>query len=362
MNNLKTAKSICALVDYSHMGRKITGIERISSELFSSEALSQFGVIHTPHASSLGMIRAQWLGIPILAAKYRTAKLLFPGFPPSIFVSIFFGDRVIPYIHDLFLIERKDELNIRARLYMRPSFIYAIKNLNNFFVNSETTRKNLRMECKHDANIMTLRPRAKNVFGFEEKIRYKPSPSEPLRFVMLGTLEPRKNYEFAAKLTAEFSRRSGRSVELHISGREGWGDVAAKLEIFPHVKYHGYLSVTALRELVNKSDLFLCTSLDEGLGLPLLEVLFSGIPMVLSNIPVFKEVASLASSVFISNSDIEMAVSSLKIALDSDELFSSSIVKARQATDSWNSLAESDMNSFSHFMAHPIRMDGYKSI
>ncbi|MDO6386058.1 glycosyltransferase [Uliginosibacterium sp. 31-12] len=353
MTAFKPMSSVSVLVDYSHMGRKITGIERISADLFSPEVLSDFKALHTPHASALGMIREQWFGIPWLAARYRHSKLLFPGFPPSILVSLLFGGRVVPYIHDLFLLERQNELNVRARLYMRPSFIYAVRHLHNFFVNSKTTEENLRKVCRPDAKIMTLRPRAENVFGFERKERQIPTDGAPLKFVMLGTLEPRKNYEFAAELTAVLATKLGRAVELHISGREGWGDVALKLKRFPHVSYHGYLSIPALRELVGKSHVFLCTSLDEGLGLPLLEVLYSGIPMVVSDIPVFREVASLASTAFIPNSRLEDAAIALASALASPDFFASSPVKSTHATQSWNQLADADMDSFRVFMRRP---------
>ncbi|NSL54032.1 glycosyltransferase [Uliginosibacterium aquaticum] len=358
MSKNQSNASPSALVDYSHMGRKITGIERISADLFSPDALAEFDVLHTSHASALGMIRAQWLEIPWLASRNPDAKLLFPGFPPSIAASMLFGKRVIPYIHDLFLLERLDELNIRARLYMRPSFIYAIRHLRNFFVNSKTTEANLRKECRADANIMTLRPRAENVFGFEEIERHMPADNAPLRFVMLGTLEPRKNYEYAAELTGALALKIKRSVELHISGREGWGNIADKLVSFPHVHYHGYLSVSALRDLVGQSHAFLCTSLDEGLGLPLLEVLYSGIPMVVSDIPVFREVASLASSTFIPNTSLEQACAKLAEVLEAPGFFNGSLARAKHATQNWNQLADADMEAFRAFMRRPLALNG----
>lgn len=343
------SEPLTAVVDYSHMGRKITGIERISADLFSPHALGRFGVLHTPSASALGMIREQWLGIPLLAAKHARSKLLFPGFPPSIAVSMLFRDRVVPYIHDLFLLERTDELNIRARLYMRPSFIYAIRHLRNFFVNSKTTEAGLRRVCRPDARIMTLRPKAENVFGLQEIVRRPPGPDETLKVVMLGTLEPRKNYEFAAELTAELARRSGRPVALHISGREGWGDVASRLRRFPHVHYHGYLSVPELRELVGTSHLFLCSSLDEGLGLPLLEVLYSGIPMVVSDIPVFREVASKAGAIFISNRNVAEACETLLGELN-ETFFAEARARSITALASWNKGAEIDLLGFQDFL------------
>jgi glycosyltransferase involved in cell wall biosynthesis len=330
------------IVDFSHMGRKITGIERISAELFSPDVLNKFSVMHTKPASALGMIKAQWLDIPLLARKNPQANLLFPGFPPSIVSSMLFGKRIIPYIHDLFLLERPKELNIRAKLYMRPSFIYAIRNLKTFFVNSQTTADNLAKVARPDAKIYKLRPRAENIFNFNFKERSLPVENAALKLVMLGTLEPRKNYLFAAKMTQQLSIQLARPVELHISGREGWGDIAQTLKPYAHVHYHGYLAMDELRLLLDQSHLFLCTSLDEGLGLPLLEVLYSGIPIVASDIPVFKEVTANANSVLISNSNEDQASCAIAACIVDGSLFKSSITAAKNAIESWNALAQHD--------------------
>ncbi|AZN35363.1 glycosyltransferase [Iodobacter ciconiae] len=324
------------IVDFSHMGRKITGIERISEELFSAAVLKQFNVMHTRPATALGMIKAQWLDIPLLARKNPQAQLLFPGFPPSILISMLFGKRVVPYIHDLFLLERPKELNIRARLYMRPSFIYAIKNLKIFFVNSQTTADHLAKVARPDARIYKLRPRAENIFKFEFKERYLPEGNTALKIVMLGTLEPRKNYLFAAKITQQLSAQLGRPVELHISGREGWGGVPEMLKPYSHVQYHGYLAMDELRNLVDSSHLFLCTSLDEGLGLPLLEVLYSGIPIIASDIAVFNEVTANTRSILISNSNEAAACQAIVAKLADGQFFEASGRDAKNAIEMWN--------------------------
>ncbi|MEJ2793937.1 glycosyltransferase [Iodobacter sp. LRB] len=330
------------IVDFSHMGRKITGIERISEELFSPSALKKFNVLHTKPATALGMIKAQWLDIPLLARKNPQAQILFPGFPPSILISMLFGKRVVPYIHDLFLLERPEELNIRARLYMRPSFIYAIKNLKMFFVNSQTTADNLARVTRPDAKIYKLRPRAENVFSLNFKDRSLPAGNAPLKMMMLGTLEPRKNYLFAAQMTQQLSAQLGRPVELHISGREGWGNVLETLKPYPHIKYHGYLSINELRDLLDTSHLFLCTSLDEGLGLPLLEVLYSGIPIIASDIPVFKEVTTNTKSILISNSNAAAACQAIVEKLINDQIFEESAAYAQNAIEMWNKQALQD--------------------
>ena len=54
------------------------------------------------------------------------------------------GDRLLLYVHDLFLLTRREELNARARAYMAPSFALAMRTVRRFFTNSLTTAAELR--------------------------------------------------------------------------------------------------------------------------------------------------------------------------------------------------------------------------
>ncbi|MES1203508.1 MAG: glycosyltransferase [Pseudomonadota bacterium] len=279
-------------VDYSNVGsgRKITGIERIALDTFSAEALAPIEARHVRANGAMGMVAAQCLGLPARMLADSHALAICPGFPPSIPLILAGGDRVIAYIHDLFLLTRPGDLNLKAKLYMRPALRAAVTKLRYFLTNSEYTASELRKWTRRDAEIMLMRPQARNVFGLTPIERPDKAAGDPLKLLALSTIEPRKNLSAAAAIRRELERRLSREVHLTIVGRDGWGDDSETLRREPHVFLPGYLPVSAVRKLADEADIFISTSNDEGLGLPLLEIQYGGLAVVASDIAVFREV------------------------------------------------------------------------
>jgi glycosyltransferase involved in cell wall biosynthesis len=235
------------------------------------------------------MMMAQTFALAARLARARSAMLLCPGFPPSPLL-LPFGARVIPYIHDVFLLSRRRDLNRRARLYMAEPFRLAVRRLPRFLVNSEDTRRKLAAVCRPDAKILLYRPRVRNVFGLRAEGRAGgPARPDHLRLVALGTVEPRKNFLAAAALARALMARGYRRVTLDVIGRRGWGDDWSRLAATPGVTLHGYRSTENAAALIAGADAFVCTSHEEGLGLPLLEAQYAGLPIIAPDQPVFRE-------------------------------------------------------------------------
>ncbi len=276
-------------VDHTHCGRNVTGLERITLELFSREALAPIEVTLLRSSGVKDMVWRQTFVMPCLLARHPKALLVCPGFPPSPLATAF-GGRVLPYIHDTFLITRPADLNARAKLYMAPSFRLALRVLPRFLVNSETTRDEVRRLCRGDAEIVLYRPAVRNVFGLSAEARDFSGMGRPLRLIALGTMEPRKNLAAAAKIISALRARGFTDACLDIVGREGWGEDVARLKSWPGVVLHGYQPVERVRELMQAADILISTSHDEGLGLPLLEAQYAGLAVVAPDKPVFREV------------------------------------------------------------------------
>ncbi|MCX5495978.1 glycosyltransferase [Kaistia dalseonensis] len=277
-------------VDESHLGRFVTGLERITLELFSQEALAPLPIRPIRASGTARMIAAQTLRLPARLAVDRHALALCPGFPPSIPLSLF-GARVIPYIHDCFLLTRPQDLNWRARIYMAPAFAHAVKRLPWFLANSETTRSELARFVRPDAEITLYRPRIRDVFGVADPARPPRvwRAGTPLRLIAIGTVEPRKNLAASAAIVAALRAR-GIDAHLDIVGRFGWGDETTALQADPHVTLHGYQEAEAVRALIGSAHALISTSHDEGLGLTLLEAQHGGLDVIASDLPVFREV------------------------------------------------------------------------
>jgi glycosyltransferase involved in cell wall biosynthesis len=174
---------------------------------------------------------------------------------------------------------------------MAPQFALAVRYLKNFFVNSEKTAAELRPFARKDARIRRYRPTVANQFALDTSGRSaRPAKPSPLKLVSLGTVEPRKNYGAALAILDAVRARIDSSAELHIIGRAGWGDEGQRIASHPGVVVHGYLPSDCVKAVIESADIYLCTSHDEGLGLPLLEAQFAGLPVVAPDKPVFREV------------------------------------------------------------------------
>ncbi len=350
-----SAENAEVIIDATHLGKKhITGIERLTLELFSSYAMQPLKIRSVVAKNRLHMMLQQNFTLPVMALKNRNAFFITPGFPPSVFMT-FFGIRILPYIHDLFLMTRWKDLGFIGKFYMSVPFRFAVRRLPRFLVNSETTCSELRKFCRPDAEIILYRPFIKNVFSLSNNLRIsKINERGILKLVALGTVEPRKNLIAAANILAVLQAGSFPNATLDIVGKIGWGGEDEKLKNRAGITLHGYKNNTDIKKLIEGSDLLISTSHDEGLGLPLLEAQYSGIGIVAPDQPVFKEVLG-KSGIFIDplNAEtsaklIETAVSNPLWRIPQNEL---SIHNLKR----WNTLAVSDHIQFIALLSSLVR-------
>jgi glycosyltransferase involved in cell wall biosynthesis len=348
-------------VDNTHLGRHVTGLERITLELFSASALAPLNVVPVTARGTRQMVTTQTFGLPMRLAT-SSAMLLCPGFPPSPLL-LPFASRVLPYVHDDFLVTRPTELNARARLYMARPFKLALRHYPRFLANSNDTRRRIAVHTRSDAEITLYRPSVRNVFGLQSEQRTgRAAAPRPLRLVALGTVEPRKNFTAAAALVAVLRGRGFADATLDIVGRRGWGDDWQALEAMPGVTLHDYQPTERVRQLLDTADLFVCTSHDEGLGLPLLEAQYAGLPIVAPDAPIFREVLD-ASGIFINPAEPAAAAAQIAAALSIQNWRARYVALAEQNLDRWNALAQGDRETvidlISRLASHSLASDQF---
>jgi glycosyltransferase involved in cell wall biosynthesis len=328
-------------VDHTHLGRHVTGLERITLELFSPAALAPLEIVPVTAHGTRRMVMTQTFGLPMRLVA-SSSILLCPGFPPSPLLRPF-ASRVLPYIHDIFLLSRPADLNRRARLYMAAPFKLALQRYPRFLANSSDTRLKLAAHCRPDAAITLYRPPVRNVFGLESKERAD-RDTQPLRLVALGTVEPRKNFIAAARIISALRAQGFPGATLDIIGRRGWGDDWRALEALPGVNLHGYQPSGRVKQLLHDADIFLCTSHDEGLGLPLLEAQYGGLPIVAPDAAIFHEVLDV-SGIFVDPADPAAAAAKIAVMLSHRQWRSRYATLAAQNLQRWNALAAADRDA-----------------
>jgi glycosyltransferase involved in cell wall biosynthesis len=195
---------------------------------------------------------------------------------------------------------------------------------------------------RSDAEITLYRPSVRNVFGLQpDKRAGRTTASRPLRLVALGTVEPRKNFKAAAALLQALRGRGFADATLDIVGRRGWGDDWTALETMPGVTLHDYQPTERVKELLDAADLFVCTSHDEGLGLPLLEAQYAGLPIAAPDAPIFREVLD-ASGIFINPADPTAGAAQIAATLSIQNWRAGYVTLAEQNLGRWNTLAHGD--------------------
>jgi len=123
-------------------------------------------------------------------------------------------------------------------------------------------------------------------------------PGETPYFVMLGTIEPRKNHLLILNVWRRLWEEHQDPPHLHIVGRRGWENENI-LDILDRAPFmnacvfeRGFLSDRELADLMSGARALLFPSFAEGFGYPLAEACQFGIPAICADLDVFREVAS----------------------------------------------------------------------
>lgn len=114
-------------------------------------------------------------------------------------------------------------------------------------------------------------------------------------FLFIGTLEPRKNVGVLLDGYATLLARRPDAPRLVLAGRvteagQAWAVRSAEGRLAGHVTVTGYVSDEARRALYTEARAVVVPSLDEGFGLPALEAMACGVPVVVSPVGALPEV------------------------------------------------------------------------
>ncbi|MEO0438529.1 MAG: glycosyltransferase [Pseudomonadota bacterium] len=127
--------------------------------------------------------------------------------------------------------------------------------------------------------------------------------NEAPTFLMVGTLEPRKSHSFVLQAFEQLWHE-GVEARLYIIGKQGWlvDDLVEKIRNHPdlgdRLLWKSTVSDAELRQYYQGANCLIAASLGEGFGLPVVEASSAGLPLLLRDIAVFREIAGDQATYF----------------------------------------------------------------
>jgi glycosyltransferase involved in cell wall biosynthesis len=210
------------------------------------------------------------------------------------------GVRTVCLIHDLIPIEYPEYFKRGWEMRYRRLASNLARCFDAIIANSESTARSvhtcLRGESESSSLRTTIRTAPLGVRPFSRVNTKSYSTPERPYFVVLGTIEPRKNHLMLLNLWTRLVSAMAAAPRLLVIGARGWENeqVLDMLErsrrLRGLVEERSGLSDVEVGALLHGARALLLPSLAEGFGLPLAEALASGVPAICSDIPVFREV------------------------------------------------------------------------
>jgi glycosyltransferase involved in cell wall biosynthesis len=337
-------------IDYTAAARQQAGIGRYTRELVGTLLDLPQDHQYTVFAATGGLQSADWTAsiqgkarprsLPLsdewVARLWHRARLpvpveTFTG-PLDVFYSPDFvlpptrrSTRRILTVHDLSFLHYPDHFVPKLVRYLEKVVPRSVARADRVLADSQATRDDL-------ISMMGVVPEKIDVLysGVDARFTPRPEPGERERLraryglggqpyiLSVGTIQPRKNH---LRLVRVFAQLTG-EVRLVIAGGPGWlyEDVMAEAARHPdRVQMMGFVDDADLPALYRGATLFIFPSFYEGFGLPVLEAMACGTPVVCSDRSSLPEVAGEAALLVDPHDEASIA-SGIELALSDEEL------------------------------------------
>lgn len=301
----------------------------------------------TPNRGTKGQInRLIWtqFELPKIYQKLQS-NLIFCPIPEA---PLYSKCRYIVTVHDLIPLRFAQRFS-RLTAYFRYYIPQVLRQAEHIICDSEATAADVAKFFQIPPQKMTAIPLACDNLNF----RYLDLPAKNY-FLYTGRHDPYKNLE---RLIAAFASLADRTnYELWLAGPSNayTPQLIAQVEqlgLQSSIKFLGYVSYSQLPVLMNQAIALVFPTLWEGFGLPILEAMACGTPVITSNLSSMPEVAGDAALLVNPYSVGEIAHAMQTIATDSKvRLNLKKASLARSAEFSWHKTGEATANILQKYL------------
>jgi glycosyltransferase involved in cell wall biosynthesis len=266
-------------------------------------------------------------------------------------------------VHDLSFIRDPDSAWPSLRAYLMKAVPRSVKRATHILADSHATKDDLIDLFNTPSEKITVlysgvEARFKPIQDRAEidRVREKYGIGSQPFALSLGTLQPRKNYR---RLIEAFAKLNNDQLNLVIGGGKGWMfddlfTLVQSWQLEDRVHFIGFVDDEDLPRLYSAASLFVYASLYEGFGLPLLEAMACGTPVIGSNTSSLPEVIGDVG-LQVDPKDVEAIAHAMKQMLDRSDLrdrsVSAGLDRVKQFT--WEKAARELLSIYGQLLNRP---------
>lgn len=316
------------ILKHSRVDQKVIGLPRLWTQL---------GL-----ATEVMLRRPDLLFIPA-----HTLPVIRPRNMPTVVTIHDLGAEYLPQYHQF-----------PSKLYLNKSTEYAISQASHLIAVSEFTRQDIINKYQVDPDRVTAIPLGVDLEANRrassteiEKVRQKHHLNQNY-VLFVGTIQPRKNL---TRLIEAYAKILPTDYDLVLAGGKGWlsdeiYNSPARRGISERVKFLGYIDELDKPALYSGATATALVSLFEGFGLPAIESMACGTPVLASNASSIPEVVGKAA-VLVDPNDVDSIAAGLSRLLYDQSLRQDLSVKGlkQAAKFSWQHTASQTLAVFEKF-------------
>lgn len=243
------------------------------------------------------------------------------AFFPKNVVPYFYSDKSIVTVHDLGFFIDSNFYSLTNRVYQKLMINKSCERADKIIAISKNTKKDImRYTDTSEEKIKVIHHGIDPIFKEElnkgEIQEFKADNDLKKRLIYGGNLGKRKNTETLIKA---FNKLELSQYQLVFTGRNPNSETRKLSEKNRDIKLLSYLEREELPTLYSSSDLFIYPSLYEGFGIPPLEAMACGTPVITSNTSSLPEVVGDAG-IMVDPHDVDALAEEMERVLESDTL------------------------------------------